>query len=156
MECLCINWFWHTSEYVIFKMKTIQVQYHILFLTLVILFQAACKKNETSNPVPSIEFNWVLKNVKPDHPRLLLTDDRLKELKTLSQTDNQLYTYVNAVFSSGSAEQVAPQKQNLGVSRLFAKTPSTSGNVTVAVLLSPNWSGVESSYLPVNKALSDW
>jgi hypothetical protein len=62
----------------------------------------------------------------------------------------------NAVFSSGSAEQTAPQKQNLGVSRLFAKTPSTSGNVTVAVLLSPNWLSVESSYLPVVKPLSEW
>jgi hypothetical protein len=62
----------------------------------------------------------------------------------------------NAVFSSGSAEQSAPQKQNSGVSRLFAKTPAASGPVSVVVLLSPNWSGIESSYLPVVKPLAEW
>jgi hypothetical protein len=62
----------------------------------------------------------------------------------------------NAVFSSGSAEQAAPQKQNLGVKRLYARTPATTGNITVIVLLSPNWSGVESNYLPIIKPLTEW
>lgn len=62
----------------------------------------------------------------------------------------------NAVFSSGSAEQAAPQKQNLGVKRLFAKSPPTSGNVTFIILLSPQWSGVESNLNPVIKPLSSW
>jgi hypothetical protein len=62
----------------------------------------------------------------------------------------------NAVFSSGSAEQAAPQKQNIGVKRLYAKTPATNGNVTIIVLLSPQWSGIESNLNPVLKALSFW
>lgn len=62
----------------------------------------------------------------------------------------------NAVFSMGSAEQSAPQKLNTGVKRLFAKTPSTTGAVTIIVLLSPQWGGIESSFNPVIKALKDW
>ena len=62
----------------------------------------------------------------------------------------------NAVFISGSAEQLAPQKLNTGVKRLFAKTPSSTGNVTVSILLSPNWSSVESTYVPTLTPLSSW
>jgi hypothetical protein len=63
---------------------------------------------------------------------------------------------VNAVFSSGSAEQAAPQKQNLGVKRLYAKTPATTGNVTFIVLLSPNWENIENSFTPSIFPLSQW
>jgi hypothetical protein len=62
----------------------------------------------------------------------------------------------NAVFSSGSAEQAAPQKLNTGVKRLFAKMPAATGTVTFIVLLSPQWSGIESTFIPVTKPLSDW
>jgi Heparinase II/III-like protein len=62
----------------------------------------------------------------------------------------------NAVFSLGSAEQLAPQKLNTGVKRLYAKTPAVLGNVTVIVLLSPNWSAVESTFIPIIKPLSSW
>jgi len=62
----------------------------------------------------------------------------------------------NAVFSIGSAEQVAPQKLNTGVKRLFAKVPSTTGTVTLIVTLSPQWGGVESTFSPSLKALKDW
>lgn len=62
----------------------------------------------------------------------------------------------DAVFSVGSAEQVSPQKLNTGVKRLYAKTPATTGNVTLIVLLSPNWSGVESNLNPEIKALTNW
>jgi hypothetical protein len=68
----------------------------------------------------------------------------------------KLLSPANAVFSSGSAEQASPQKQNTGVKRLFAKTPSAAGNLTFIILLSPNWSGIESSYSPENKTLSAW
>ncbi|HCY41580.1 MAG TPA: heparinase [Prolixibacteraceae bacterium] len=61
----------------------------------------------------------------------------------------------NAVFKSESALQVAPQKLNTGVSRLLAKVPATTGNVTVSVLLSPQWPGITSNYsgeiLPLEK-----
>jgi len=62
----------------------------------------------------------------------------------------------NAVFSIGSAVQVAPQKLNTGVKRLFAKAPSTTGAVTLIVMLSPQWGGVESIFSPAIKALKDW
>jgi hypothetical protein len=62
----------------------------------------------------------------------------------------------NAVFITGSAEQTAPQKLNTGVKRLLAKIPASSGNVTVSILLSPNWSGVENTIIPETKTLSLW
>ncbi len=61
-----------------------------------------------------------------------------------------------AVFSSGSAVQTAPQKLNTGVNRLFAKTPVVTGAVTVSVLLSPNWNGIESDFIPAFKELALW
>lgn len=62
----------------------------------------------------------------------------------------------NAVFSVESAQQAKPQKENIGVSRLLAKTPETSGNVTVSVLLAPNWSDVPvTANMPV-VPLSSW
>jgi hypothetical protein len=62
----------------------------------------------------------------------------------------------NAVFTSGSAVQSAPQKQNNGVQRLFATTPATTGSVTISVLLSPNWSGLENIFLPAVTPLTEW
>ena len=84
--------------------------------------------------------------------------DSQKAVLTLSgqKLTARILSPANAVFSSGSAEQAAPQKQNLGVNRLYAKTPATVGNVTIIVLFSPQWSGVENSFLPVVKPLSEW
>jgi hypothetical protein len=84
--------------------------------------------------------------------------DSQKAVLTLSgqKLTARILSPANAVFSSGSAEQAAPQKQNLGVKRLYAKTPATSGNVTFIILLSPNWSGIESYLNPVIKPLSSW
>jgi len=62
----------------------------------------------------------------------------------------------NALFSQGSAEQLYPQKLNTGVKRLYAKTPATTGNVTLIVLFSPNWSGIENNLNPEIKSLSSW
>ncbi|MFH1717960.1 MAG: heparinase II/III family protein [Planctomycetota bacterium] len=44
-----------------------------------------------------------------------------------------------AAFGIESAEQQPPQKTNRGVRRLIVKLPETSGNVRVAILLSPVW-----------------
>ena len=44
-----------------------------------------------------------------------------------------------AEFAAESAEQKPPQKTNRGVSRLIVRLPQTSGNVRLAVLLSPVW-----------------
>lgn len=61
----------------------------------------------------------------------------------------------NAVFSVESATQLAPQKLNTGVSRLLAKVPSTTGNVTVSVLLAPQWPG-STTNTTVIQPLSEW
>lgn len=45
---------------------------------------------------------------------------------------------------------------NPGVKRLYAKTHATTGNVTIIVLLSPLWSGVDSKLNPERKTLSSW
>ena len=44
-----------------------------------------------------------------------------------------------AVFSKESTEQSPPQKTNEGILRLAVHLPKQSGNVTIAVLLSPVW-----------------
>lgn len=84
--------------------------------------------------------------------------DPQKAVLTLSgqKLTARILSPANAVFSSGSAEQLAPQKLNTGVKRLYATTPEVLGNATVIVLLSPNWSSVESSFMPVIKPLSAW
>ena len=62
----------------------------------------------------------------------------------------------NAVFAVESASQLAPQKLNTGVSRLLAKVPSTAGNVTVSVLLAPQWPGSTSNYSGEITPLTKW
>lgn len=61
----------------------------------------------------------------------------------------------NAVFSIESARQSPPQKENIGVNRLVAKTPATTGNVTFAIVLAPQWTGNNSTYTTVTP-LSKW
>lgn len=61
----------------------------------------------------------------------------------------------NAVFAVESALQVAPQKLNTGVSRLLAKVPSTTGNVTVSMLLAPHWPGSITN-TTIIQPLSEW
>lgn len=61
----------------------------------------------------------------------------------------------NAEFKSESAQQVAPQKLNIGVSRLLAKVPASTGNVTVAVLLAPQWAGSITNITNI-QPLSEW
>ena len=62
----------------------------------------------------------------------------------------------NAVFAVESASQLAPQKLNTGVSRLLAKVPATTGNVTVSVLLAPQWPGSSSNYSGEITPLAKW
>jgi len=62
----------------------------------------------------------------------------------------------NAVFAVESASQLAPQKLNTGVSRLLAKVPSTTGSVTVSVLLAPQWPGSSSNYSGEITPLAKW
>lgn len=62
----------------------------------------------------------------------------------------------DAVFTVESAQQAKPQKENLGVSRLLAKTLQTSGSVTVSVLLAPQWPGKEANYTVETIPLAKW
>ncbi|MEI7828221.1 MAG: heparinase II/III family protein [Prolixibacteraceae bacterium] len=61
----------------------------------------------------------------------------------------------NAVFSIESAQQLAPQKLNTGVSRLMVKTPATTGSVTYSIVLAPQWTTGTGSYSTVSP-LSKW
>jgi hypothetical protein len=61
-----------------------------------------------------------------------------------------------AAFAVSSAEQAAPQKTNTGVSRLEIKLSSQTGQVKVVMMLSPDWSGVESTFVPAVNQLSSW
>jgi hypothetical protein len=62
----------------------------------------------------------------------------------------------NAAFAVESATQLAPQKLNTGVSRLLAKVPAATGNVTVSVLLAPQWPGSSSNYSGEITPLAKW
>jgi hypothetical protein len=62
----------------------------------------------------------------------------------------------NAVFAVESASQLAPQKLNTGVSRLLAKVPASTGNVTMSVLLAPQWLGSTSSYSGEIAPVAKW
>lgn len=62
----------------------------------------------------------------------------------------------SAVFSVESASQVAPQKLNTGVSRLLAKVTATTGNVTIYVLLAPQWPGSINNYSGEIIPLAKW
>ena len=51
----------------------------------------------------------------------------------------RLLAPANAAFSIESARQSLPQKENTGVSRLLAKTPAATGQITMLILLAPQW-----------------
>jgi hypothetical protein len=85
--------------------------------------------------------------INPKQAELILNGQKLTA-KILSPA--------NAIFSVESAQQVSPQKQNIGVSRLLAKIPATTGNVTVSVLLAPQWAGGAGNYSMELMPLSKW
>ncbi len=62
----------------------------------------------------------------------------------------------NAAFSSESAHQDQPQNENIGVSRLMVRIPGAAGNVTVSILLAPEWPGADSNYSLRVTPLSAW
>ena len=74
--------------------------------TLVIWFCIiACKKDETS-PLVNLPAN--LKNLKIEHPRLFLTDQKLEELKVTRKTDAILDKYVSAVIATSNSLLTKP------------------------------------------------
>jgi hypothetical protein len=61
-----------------------------------------------------------------------------------------------ARFAVESAEQEAPQRTNKGVHRLVVKLPQASGDVRIAVLLSPVWPDGQMVETVEIKPLADW
>ena len=61
-----------------------------------------------------------------------------------------------AAFTVESAEQAPPQKRNKGVSRLVIRLPETEGQLTIVVLLSPQWKDGVSVKNAAVKPLREW
>jgi hypothetical protein len=74
-----------------------------------LLFQISvlpsCEKTgDQPVPEPEIELTGILKTLQKEHPRLLLTDARLQELKTLSNTDAKLKKYAADVVAQADKD----------------------------------------------------
>lgn len=48
------------------------------------------------------EFTGILKNMKAEHPRVMLSNERIEELKTLQKTDPTLDKYIKAVLATSN------------------------------------------------------
>lgn len=70
--------------------------------------------------------------------------------------DAKILSPANAVFTPESAKQAKPQNENIGVSRLMAKTTEPIGNVTFCILLAPQWPGADNNLTMEIKPLSAW
>ncbi len=77
--------------------KSIQCLYVVSLLFVII----SCKKEEPTAPMP--QFTGVLQNIKAGHPRLMLSNERVEELKILQKTDPVLTKYINAVVTSANS-----------------------------------------------------
>jgi len=73
-----------------------------LFLGLVFIF-FACQKEESTAQVPKIILPASLSSLQMNHPRLMLTNDRIAELKKLQSTDPILDKYIKAVIASANS-----------------------------------------------------
>jgi len=62
----------------------------------------------------------------------------------------------HAALSAESARQDLPQKENIGVSRLMARIAGATGNVTLSILLSPQWEGADPKYTIGVTPLAEW
>jgi hypothetical protein len=111
-----------------------------------ILIQDEFVLTKSAEVVWGITTDATVQIISPKQAELTLNGQKLTA-KILSPAD--------AAFNVASAQQVAPQKLNTGVSRLLAKVPSTIGNVTVSVLLAPQWPGSTTNTTSV-QPLSEW
>jgi hypothetical protein len=79
---------------------------------------------------------------------------------TLVQDGKRLHARIlspdNGTFSSESAEQAEPQNPNKGVRRLIATVPAGANEVTISILLSPEWPGEAELPLPLVRPLDQW
>ena len=63
----------------------------------------ACKKEETIAQIPKIPLPASLSALKIEHPRLMLSNERVAELKKLQTTDPILDKYIKAVIASANS-----------------------------------------------------
>ncbi len=77
----------------------------IAILALLSFF--SCKKNPESSIAP-VEFTGWLADVKKEHPRLILQENRLEELKQLRKTDALLDQYISACLSRANSYLTKP------------------------------------------------
>jgi hypothetical protein len=79
---------------------------------------------------------------------------------TLVQNGKRLHVTIlspeSGSFSTESAEQAEPQHPNKGVERLLANVPAGETDITVSILLRPEWPGEDEISIPVVRGLSDW
>lgn len=78
------------------------------FACLGLVFAMACAKDGTAEQPAIAELPASLKNLKIEHPRLMLNDQRLNELKQLRQSDAVLDKYINAVVASANSMATKP------------------------------------------------
>ena len=88
------------------NMKKLNQFILIFFLVFQLSTLASCEKSEKIAPakVPEIELTGILTTMQREHPRLLLTDVRLAELKTLSNTDIKLKKYAADVIAQADKD----------------------------------------------------
>ncbi|MCP1381254.1 DUF4962 domain-containing protein [Runella salmonicolor] len=101
------------------KLKTVLCCLYTVFF---LWATESCKPAEATPPMP--EFTGILKNIKAEHPRLMLSNERIEELKTLQKTDPTLDKYIKAVLATANAmltkaplQRVLEGPRLLGVSR---------------------------------------
>ena len=73
---------------------------------VVLLVVTGCQKNAaTADPVVELpKLTGILSTLQMAHPRLLLTDARLQELKTMSATDDRLKKYASDVIAQADKD----------------------------------------------------
>lgn len=81
-------------------------------------------------------------------------------IATLVQDGKRLHARIlspdTGAFSSESAEQAEPQNPNKGVRRLIATVPAGANEVTISILLCPEWPGEVEVPLPTVRPLDQW
>lgn len=100
-----------------------------LFIAFLLLAGEACKQAETAPPMP--EFTGILKNIKPEHPRIMLSNERIEELKMRQKTDPTLDKYIKAVLATSNGMLTkAPLQRVLEGPRLLSVSRELLNRVT--------------------------
>jgi hypothetical protein len=116
--------------------KTIKILLGGVCLALALALGAA----EAGKPAPvPADF---LKTLKPEHPRLLMSDARLQELKKLAKTDLLLQRYVKDVLKAADRDLVAtPLKHEIPDGLRLLATSRSCLDRTVRLGLAWRWTG---------------